>query len=69
MSDIALGYGSKWHLLRYLGYHRVALNRAVEDATGGRAVCGWLDTLVGANRHFLDVEWTGLEIRPKSPLH
>lgn len=29
MSKIGHGYGSEWHLLRYLGYHRKALNRVI----------------------------------------
>jgi hypothetical protein len=29
MADIALGYGSKWLLLKYLGWHMNALNAAI----------------------------------------
>ncbi len=29
MSKMGCGYGSEWHLLRYLGYHRKALNRVI----------------------------------------
>jgi hypothetical protein len=40
MGTIGYSYGSEWHLLRYLGYHREDLNREVESAVGG-AVIGW----------------------------
>jgi len=35
MSTIGYGYGSEWHLLRYLGYHRSQLNRAILVAIVG----------------------------------
>jgi len=31
MGTIGYTYGSEWHLLRYLGYHRDELNRRIED--------------------------------------
>jgi len=58
--DIALGYGSKWHLLRYLGYHRAALNSAVEAATLTSAV-RWLDFPFDPNHPLLDSEWKGID--------
>jgi len=42
MGKMGHGYGSEFHLLRYLGYHRAELNRQVEKETGGR-VLEWLD--------------------------
>lgn len=36
MGKMGNGYGSEFHLLRYLGYHRHDLNREVEKTTGGR---------------------------------
>lgn len=33
MGNMGYGYGSEFHLLRYLGYHRHQLNRAVEEQT------------------------------------
>src|SRR6266849_5874705 len=53
------GYGSEFHLLRYLGYHRHALNRAVEKETGGR-VSDWLDFAFGGEGK-LGKEWKGLD--------
>lgn len=43
MSKIGHTYGSEWHLLRYLGYHRDALDRAVREVIPGSSVLGWLD--------------------------
>jgi hypothetical protein len=63
MPDIALGYGSKWHLLRYLGYHREEMNRAIEGATGTRVV-RWLDFVFEPERVLLDGEWRGLDFLP-----
>ncbi|MBI2841851.1 MAG: hypothetical protein HYX78_00465 [Armatimonadetes bacterium] len=58
MARIGHGYGSEWHLLRYLGRHRNALNQAIEQETGGRVV-DWLDFGFDRSR-FLDSELKGL---------
>ena len=42
MSNFGFGYGSQWHLLRYLGYHRQRLNDTIREQVGGRAI-EWLD--------------------------
>lgn len=42
MGKMGCGYGSEFHLLCYLGYHRAELNRNIEKETGGR-VLEWLD--------------------------
>ncbi|MCE9592356.1 MAG: hypothetical protein K8S99_17765 [Planctomycetes bacterium] len=41
-SRMALGYGSAWHLLRYLGYHRARLSERVASALGATNI-SWLD--------------------------
>ncbi len=63
MSIIGYGYGSEWHMLRYLGYHRKALNSAVEELTGG-TVKEWLDRPFNSQKKFLDAEWKGLDFLP-----
>lgn len=62
MGIIGHGYGSEFHLLRYLGYHRRELNRKVEQETAGR-VLDWLDLSFGTKRAFpyLDAEWKGVD--------
>ncbi len=69
MSTIGYGYGSEFHLLRFLGYHRNALNQAIEDAIPRSAVLDWLDfafesnpsTLAGEPPRQLDKEFKGLD--------
>jgi hypothetical protein len=42
MGKIGSGYGSEWHLLRYLGYHRKKLQQQIITQTGGEKI-SWLD--------------------------
>ncbi|MCI5138946.1 MAG: hypothetical protein D3922_11160 [Candidatus Electrothrix sp. AR1] len=42
MGKIGYGYGSEWHLLRYLGYHRTYLSKKILEITGGDSI-DWLD--------------------------
>ena len=62
MSKIGCGYGSQWHLLRYLGYHRSLLSQKVSEALGAESVV-WLDFPFSKNGVFLqdDREFKGLE--------
>ena len=72
MSTIGFGYGSEWHLLRYLGYHRADLNRAIGSAIPGGTVVEWLNSRfetdpAAINRdppRFLDREIEGFEFLP-----
>ena len=38
MGKIGFGYGSEWHLLRHLGYHREYLSQNILNVTGGSSV-------------------------------
>jgi hypothetical protein len=50
MGKIGYGYGSEWHLLRYLGYHRDYLSNKVLSLTGGQSLT-WLDfRFLGPNK-------------------
>lgn len=62
MSKIGCGYGSEWHLLRYLGYHRSLLSQKVSEALGAESVT-WLDFPFSKNGMPLqdDREFKGLE--------
>jgi hypothetical protein len=42
MGKIGYGYGSEWHLLRHLGYHREDLSRKTLKETGGNSI-EWFD--------------------------
>ncbi len=59
MGKMGNGYGSEFHLLRYLGYHRNELSRALEKATGGRVI-EWLDFDFGGEGK-PDREWKGVD--------
>lgn len=64
MSKIGHGYGSEWHLLRYLGYHRNELDGRIAQVIGGQ-VLEWLDFKFNADKPFLDAEWMGLDFLEK----
>ena len=77
MSTIGHGYGSEWHLLRYLGYHRDELNRAVAAAIPGATVIEWLGSRFETDPaaidreppRFLDREVEGFEFLPAAQRH
>lgn len=62
MGKIGYGYGSEWHLLRYLGYHRELLKQAVLQETVGSEV-KWLDFPFSPKNRALhqDQEYQGIE--------
>lgn len=62
MGKIGYGYGSEWHLLRHLGYHRKYLSQKVLSVTGGNSI-DWLDFQFSKeNRPLMDDrEFLGLE--------
>jgi hypothetical protein len=60
MGKIALGYGSEWHLLRYLGRHRHYLNKEIEKQTGGETI-EWCDFKFGSRDNYYDAELKGIE--------
>ena len=60
MGRIGHGYGSEWHLLRYLGRHRNNLDITIQDAMS----CGeleWLDFGFDPNNPWHDAECKGLD--------
>lgn len=67
MGRIALGYGSEWHLLRYLGRHRQRLTNEIETKTGLEGI-RWLDfgfsQTASRKDGFGDLELTGLDFLP-----
>lgn len=62
MGTIGYGYGSEWHLLRYLGYHREELNRRAATAIRATQI-EWLDfSFSGVNEPLKhDREWRAVE--------
>lgn len=62
MGTIGYGYGSEWHLLRYLGYHRHYLSQEILNIIGADAI-QWLDFKFSPANMPLkdDSEYIGLE--------
>ena len=65
MGIIGYGYGSEWHLLRYLGYHRDLLNEKIKKITGAEEI-RWLDAGFSGEYEPLhqDREFEGLNFLP-----
>lgn len=67
MTRTGHGYGSDWHLLRYLGRHRETLDRLVARSCGGSDV-EWLDYPFSDDPRWRDDRWRGLDFLPESNL-
>ncbi len=67
MGRIGYGYGSEWHLLRYLGYHREYLSQKVLEIVSGD-VLKWSDFKFSDENAPLkdDREFVGLEFAEKN---
>jgi len=61
---IGAGYGSEFHLMRYLARYRNRLNRRIEEKAGGRVI-EWLDFVPGSIEEYS----TRLPCRSKLPDH
>jgi hypothetical protein len=59
MGKMGNGYGSEFHLLRYLGYHRHSLNLTIETKSSGKVI-DWLDFAFGREEK-ADREWRGVD--------
>jgi hypothetical protein len=67
MGKIGYGYGSEFHLLRWMGRHRSEINRLVLaslDKEGSDI--NWLDFPFAGSGKSLDAEWKGLDFLPKN---
>ncbi|MCQ2260877.1 MAG: hypothetical protein MJZ77_05770 [Bacteroidales bacterium] len=60
MAEMALGYGSEFQLLRYLGHHRSYLNQKIREVIGEGEI-SWLDFPVDLKRDSNDGEWKTIE--------
>ncbi len=60
MAEMALGYGSEFQLLRYLGHHRTYLNTQIQKEIGEGPI-EWIDYPLDLNRDSLDGEHKGIE--------
>ena len=61
MAEMALGYGSEYQLLRYLGHHRTYLDNQIKKETKSNSPINWLDYPNDSERDSLDGEWEGIK--------
>jgi hypothetical protein len=61
LGKIGHGYGSEWHLLRYLGRHRKKLDDAIINKTGAGDKIEWLDFRFDRRNKPYDAELKGLD--------
>lgn len=61
MAEMALGYGSEYELLRFLGHHREELDMLIQNATGQFGEVKWKDYPYDKERKSGDGELTGIE--------
>lgn len=68
MGQMALGYGSEFHLLRWLGRHRNEFNKRVKDLLNTTNVT-WLDFNFDKGKEIPDKELMGLEFLKEDELN
>lgn len=66
MGKMALGYGSEFHLLRWLGRHRNEFDKRVKNVIEVNNVT-WLDFNFGETKNTLDNELIGIEFLKNEP--
>ena len=64
MAKMGNGYGSEYHLLRFLGRHRTDFDDRVASAVGAQSV-QWLDYRFNS-KNIKDPEWKGLDFLPET---
>lgn len=67
MAEMALGYGSEYQMLRYLGHHRMYLDSKIKETTKNSSAIEWWDYPVDLKRDSLDGEWQGVDFLEKHP--
>lgn len=61
MAEMAIGYGSEYQLLRYLGHHRYYFFDIIKKATRQEEDIVWLDYPVALHKLSMDGEIKGIE--------
>jgi len=59
--DIQPGYGSKWHLLRFLGWHGQVFNKSVQKAIGTKGGVEWIDFPFDPKVYYKSQEWKSVD--------
>ena len=61
MAEMAIGYGSEYQLLRYLGHHRRFLFEKIKEVINSQEEIEWIDYPVDEKRLSMDGELKGVE--------
>ena len=61
MAEMAIGYGSEYQLLRYLGHHRRFLFQKIKDVIHTQEEIEWIDYPVDEKRLSMDGEFKDVE--------
>jgi hypothetical protein len=61
MGQIGYCYGSEYHLLRYLGHHRIWLNQEIGKQTRFKNDIKWFDYLVNNSKLSMDDEYNNIQ--------
>jgi hypothetical protein len=67
MVKAGFGYGSDYHLLRYLGYHRDHLNEQILSCIDGSRAVLWMDQPFAQTKPNITRQWLGLQFLPQKP--
>lgn len=68
MAEMALGYGSEYQLLRFLGHHRNFLNNEISEVLNTEEQIYWLDFPFNYERLSLDGEYKDVECFPDNAI-
>lgn len=69
MAEMAIGYGSEYQLLRYLGHHRRFLFEKIKEVINTQEEIEWIDYPVDEKRLSMDGELKGIECFKELPYY
>ena len=61
MAEMKLGYGSEYQLLRFLGHHRIELDKEIKKVLKTEEAIYWFDYPKSDKRLSKDSEWKGID--------
>lgn len=61
MAEMKLGYGSEYQLLRFLGHHRIELDKEIKKVLKTEEAIYWFDYPKSDKRLSQDSEWKGID--------
>ncbi len=66
MAEMALSYGSEYQLLRFLGHHRIELDKEIKKVLNTEEAIYWFDYPKSDKRLSQDSEWKGIDCFKKN---